>query len=247
MLNYNTFREEPNLTTTLSTFEEALKYNKINCVRVGIVDSYDPETRIAKVNIANKLVTGLKDDGTQITSNYAPIYAKVLFFGWADIGITHPINQGMEGVLLFNDREIESWYINGNINNLAHKRAHSKTDAIFIAGLLSLPNMIATLQDCLNLFYKSTFLKLKEDSINLETKNIQEDYQTKTENFTTKTMQGNITHTGNVNQTGTYTASGIVTAGGLVDTTAATGTFTTSDGKIVTVTNGIVKTITQGG
>lgn len=252
-LNYGNFIEEPNLTTTLESFEEYLKYSEINCCRVGIVESYDPDTRVAKVNIANKLTLSLQDNGAPVTSDYSPIFAKVLFFGWGDIGTTHPINQGMEGILLFNDREIESWYINGNINNLAYKRAHSKTDAIFIAGLLSLPNMIATLQDCLHFFYKETFLKLKENSIELETENIEENYkdkketfETKEQNFTTKTMQGNITLTGNISQTGDTTVSGITTSGGLVDTTAASGQFTTADGKIVTVANGIVKTITQG-
>lgn len=251
-LNYNNLIEEPNFTTTLESFEEFLKYNSINCVRVGIVDSYDANTRVAKVTIANKLTTSIKDNGTPVTQNYAPIYAKVLFFGWKDIGITHPIFQGMEGILLFNDREIESWYINGSVNNLAYKRAHSKTDAILIVGLLSLPNMIATLQDCINLFYKTTFLRIKENSINLETKSITEDYTDKTENFTTKTMKGDVYHTGASTQTGnniingTNTINGVTTSNGLVDTTAATGTFTSDDGKIISVVNGIVKTITSG-
>lgn len=219
-LNYGNFLEEPNLTTTLESFEEFIKYSEINCVRVGIVDSYDENTRVAKVNISNKLTLGIKDDGTAITQNYAPIYAKVWFFGWGNIGITHPINKGMEGVLLFNDREIESWYINGNINNLAYKRAHSKTDAIFIAGLLSLPNMIATLQNCLHLFYKSTDMQLSDTGVAI---------------------------TGNTSITGSAQATGTITGAGLIDTTAASsGTFTTADGKTVTYQNGIIKNVSSG-
>jgi len=214
--NFINLRNEPDLMSVLISFEQMLKYNKINCVRVAIVDEYDKDNRVAKVTIANKLVIGQNDDGSQITQNYAPIYAKVLFFGWGDIGITHPVKQGMEGILLFSDREIESWYINGNINNLSYKRAHSKTDAIFICGLLSLPNMIATLQDCLNLFYKTTLIQLSETGI---------------------VANGNISQTGNITSTGT------VTGASLVDTSGATGTFATDDGKTVTVTNGIIKSI----
>lgn len=193
-LNFNNLKNEPDLISTLSAFEDSIKYNKINCVRVGIVESYDENTRVAKVNIANKLTIGLKDDGTAITQDYAPIYAKVLFFGWSDIGITHPINQGMEGILLFNDRELESWYINGSINNLAYKRAHSKTDAIFIAGLLSLPNMIATLQNCLHLFYKLTDIKLSDTGVEITGNTI---------------INGNLTVNGSIVATGDIIANGI--------------------------------------
>ena len=230
MLNFNNLRNDPDLMTTLKSFEGSLKYNTINCCRIGIVDSYDENTRIAKVLIANKLTTGQDDNGVPITQNYAPIYAKVLFFGWSNIGITHPVLEGSEGILLFNDREIESWYINGNINNLAYTRAHDKTDAIFISGVLSLPNMIASLQDYLHLFYKDSFLKIGETDIKLQTTNIDE-------KFTAKTI------TGDISQTGNNTISGVTTSGGLVDTTAASGSFTSADGKLITVVNGIVKSI----
>lgn len=199
-LNYNNLINEPNLISTLTSFQESLKYNEINCIRVGIIESYDENTRVAKVNIANKLTTGIKEDGTPIVQDYAPIYAKVLFFGWGDIGITHPINQGMEGILLFNDREIESWYINGNINNLAYKRAHSKTDAFFIAGLLSLPNMIATLQNCLHLFYKLTDIKLTDLGVEITGNTV---------------INGNLTVNGNISTTGSITATGDITAAGI--------------------------------
>ena len=194
MTNFQNLKNEPDLLSTLSIFEQALKYNKINCCRVGIVDEYDAENRIAKVTIANKLTLGQNDDGSLITQNYAPIYAKVLFFGWGNIGITHPISKGNEGILLFNDREIESWYISGNITELAYDRAHDKTDAIFISGLLSMPNMLATLQNCINIFYKTKNIQVSETGITINGDTV---------------INGNLQVNGNINATGDIVANGI--------------------------------------
>lgn len=191
---FQNLKNEGDLTSVLMLFEQALKYNKINCCRVGIVEDYDEDNRIAKVIIANKLTLQQNADGSLVTQNYAPIYAKVLFFGWKDIGITHPVLKGSEGILLFNDREIESWYINGQINNLAYERAHDKTDAIFISGLLSLPNMIANLQNCINIFY--------------QTKNIQVSATGITINGDT-TINGNLQVNGNIHATGDIVAGEI--------------------------------------
>lgn len=258
MLNFTNLRNDPDLMSTLKAFEGSLKYNKINCCRIGIVESYDENTRVAKVIIANKLVINQTDAGNEVTQNYAPIYAKVLFFGWREIGITHPVLPGSEGILLFNDREIESWYINGNVNNLAYDRAHAKTDAIFISGVLSLPNMIATLQDYLHFFYKDTFLKMGEEDVKFHTVNVESDYTdkketyktkeesytTKTEDFTTKYETGNKVIVGNITQTGNTTIAGTTNSTVLQDATAATGYIRDSHEKILAyVVDGIVRVI----
>ena len=194
MTDFQNLKNEPGLMSTLKVFEDALKYNKINCCRVGIVDEYDSETRVAKVTIANKLTLNQNDDGSLVTQNYAPIYAKVLFFGWKDVGITHPVIPGSEGLLLFNDREIESWYINGNINDVAYGRAHDKTDAIFISGLLSLPNMLSTLTNCINIFYKTSNIQVFENGITINGNTV---------------INGNLQVNGSINATGDIIANGI--------------------------------------
>ena len=191
---FEQLKNEAGLIQLFKLFEEKLAYNVFNCVRVGIVEEYNPETRTAKIKIANKLVTGVNSDGTQRTQDYAPIYAKVWFFGWCDKCITHPILQGQEGILLFNDRELESWYINGNVNPLAYKRAHSLSDSIFICGLSSLPNIIENSQDRLNLFYQENNIQITENGviINADT-----------------TINGNLTVNGQINATGDIIANGI--------------------------------------
>lgn len=167
-MNYINLSQEPSFENTIEAVKQRISYNEINCVRVGIVQTYDPLTRVVKVLIGNKLVLGINEDGTQNTVNYAPIYAKVVFFGWGEGGATHPIveaekdenGKGTEGILLFNDREIESWFINGNVNDIAYTRAHDKTDAFFIPGIMSLPNMVAAVNDAINIYYGSNSIKI---------------------------------------------------------------------------------------
>jgi len=160
--NYISQTNVPDLFQTLKSTENNILYNRLNCVRVAIVDEFFSDNLTVRVNIANKQVRGLNQDGSQILADYPPIYAKVHFFGWGDVGATYPITKGMEGILLFSDREVESWFINGSVNPLAYDRSHSKTDALFICGLHSMPNMITFVHECLNLFYKNTYIRLSQ-------------------------------------------------------------------------------------
>ncbi len=191
---FEQLKNEPDLLHLFMLFEEKLAYNTMNCVRVGIVEEYNPETRIAKIKIANKLVTGQNSDGTQKVQDYAPIYSKVWFFGWKDIGITHPVVIGSEAIVLFNDRELESWYINGDINPLAYKRSHNLSDSIAIIGLSSIPNTIATNQNSVDIFYKANNIQLGENGITINADT---------------TINGNLTVNGQINATGDIIANGI--------------------------------------
>lgn len=214
MLHFNQEASKTNLFNVL----EALKNNiacNLNCVKVASVTSFDSETMISCCQVKGKRLLGLKKDGNQELTDYPLIYAKTYFLGYGDIGITHPILEGSEGILLFNDRELETWYTTGESGNLAYDRTHDLSDAIFICGLCSQPNLnlLQYLENCLNIYYKETSIQLLETGINIF---------------------------GNINVTG------ITTSDGLVDTTAEErATFTTKDNKIVTIKNGIVKSVVQ--
>lgn len=220
-LNNNLLSTNINLGHVLDSLRDNINYN-LNCVKVAIVESFDKDNLTVCCRVANKRLRRIKDDGSQVLQDYPLIYAKVHYFGWGDIGATFPIEQGMEGILLFNDRELETWFLTGQSGTLAYDRCHNMSDAIFICGIHSIPNMIQIAEACLNLFYKGTDIKLKEDSIEIN---------------------GNTILTGNLTQTGNLTSSGTVTGSNLVDTSGATGTFTTVDDKTVTVVNGIIKSI----
>ena len=167
MLNFVRLTGEPTLINILLGFQEKLLYNDINCCRVAIVNKFYPDTLQVQVNIANKMITDLKNDGSQITKDYALITAKVCY---ACNGISYPLKKGDAGLLLFNDREIESWFVNGEINQLSYDRCHALTDAIFIAGLYAQPNAANAqyIENCLHIFYGTKGIKITDTGLEID-------------------------------------------------------------------------------
>ena len=133
----------------------------INCMRIGVIQEFYPDNLTAQIKLVDKKIIGLNPDGSQILREYPPIYAKVCY---CNPFITFPLIQGTECIALFNDREIETWFINGGSNIQAYPRMHDLTDAIAIVGIRSLPQMIQILTDCLHLFYGQSNLQLKADN-----------------------------------------------------------------------------------
>lgn len=188
--------------------------SELNCVRIGIVEEFYPEDLTVQVRIANKRTIGMNEDGTPRVRDFAPIYAKICY---CNPFITNPVKKGDECVLLFSDREIESWFINGDVNPDSHTRMHDLTDAIAIFGIRSLPNMIEVLTNALHLFYGNSDIQLLENQININSSLL--------------------------NIVGNTTQNGTITATNLNATASATGTFRSSDNKTITVKNGIITSI----
>lgn len=153
----NTFNNMATVPDICSVLKAATNKNslELNCMRIGIVQEFYPEDLTVSVLIANKKDIKQNYNGTQNVRNYALIRAKVCF---CNPFITNPIKQGDECILLFSDREIESWFINGDVNPIAYPRMHDLTDAVAIFGIRSLPNMIEILQDCLHLMHPTKVL-----------------------------------------------------------------------------------------
>ena len=130
-LNNQGLSHKTTLYNVLQALKDTINYN-MNCVKIATVVSFDATTMTAKCRVNNKRLRQLKQDGNQVLENYPDIFAKVHFLGWGDIGATFPITEGMEGVLLFNDRELETWYLTSEPGKLAYDRCHDLSDAIFI-------------------------------------------------------------------------------------------------------------------
>lgn len=156
---FQQFALPADLTQTLQTAGSKTAA-QINCMRIATILEFYPENLTAQVKLVDKKLTGLNPDGSQILKEYPPIYAKVCY---CNPFATFPLTEGMECILLFNDREIETWFINGGSNIQAYPRMHDLTDAIAIVGIRSLPKMIQILTDCLHLFYGQSDIQLKAE------------------------------------------------------------------------------------
>lgn len=160
---FNQLGSTPNMGQIIKTSGLNIA-SELNCMRIGIVQEFYPDDLTVQVQIAGKKQVGLNPDGTQIVREYAPIYAKVCY---CNPFITYPIKQGDECILLFADREIESWFINGDINPETHPRMHDLTDAVALFGIRSIPNMIQILNDCLHLFFGNSSIELTKNGVNI--------------------------------------------------------------------------------
>lgn len=189
--------------------------SELNCMKIGIVQEFYPDDLTVQVRIASKKPVGLNPDGTQRVRDYALIYAKVCY---CNPFITYPIKKGDECVLLFSDREIESWFINGDVNPESYPRMHDLTDAVALFGIRSIPNMVQILTDALHLYFGNSEIQLKENQININT--------------TALNITGNTTQTGNI------------TATNLSATAAPSAEFRGMYGERIVVTNGIITSIT---
>lgn len=252
--NFNNLTSKTSIYNVLEALKDNINYN-INCIKIAKVIEFFPNNLTVSCQVMNKQMLGINQTGNQILQDYPIIYANVHFFGWGDIGATYPIEEGMEGILLFNDREKETWFTTGETGNLAYNRCHNLSDAIFICGIHSLPNMIEFINECLNIYHDQSYIRLYDKKLDIKTID-----EIKTETKATKitsetnTIKATATPTetkpypnaieGNTKITGTLTVSSTANANVLKDDTAATDSFTSADGKTITVVNGIVRTIT---
>lgn len=160
---FNQLGSTPDLGQIIKTSGLSIA-SELNCMRIAIVQEFYPEDLTVQVQIAGKKTVGLNSDGSQRVREYAPIYAKICY---CNPFITYPIKKGDECVLLFSDREIESWFINGDVNPEGYTRMHDLTDAVALFGIRSIPNMISILSDALHLFYGNSSIELTESGVNI--------------------------------------------------------------------------------
>lgn len=192
----------------LQALKNTINYN-LNCIKIATVIEFNPTLMTVKCRVNNKRLRQLKNDGNQVLEEYPDIYAKCHFFGWGGIGAVYPIEPGMEGFLLFNDRELETWFLTGNGGKLAYDRCHDLTDAIFVCGLHSQPNLpqLPFIEECLHIYYKGSDFQIKDKSVTENTKehtlnaedSIEENTKEKTVNASTSIEENTINYTINAN------------------------------------------------
>lgn len=132
----------------VTTFSDVLDANKrqtqseINCVKIGVVQSFDEDTQRASVQIAYKQVKDILEDGTKVWVDYPLLLdcPVVTLFGGVDF-LSMPIQPGDNCLVFFNDNEIDQWATNG-LGNPETFRMHDLSDGIALVGIRPLTNSI---------------------------------------------------------------------------------------------------------
>lgn len=153
---------------TLSDYMNLMKRDvslSINCVQIGTIQKYNEVSNTAsvKINFLRQLASGDKIEYPVLED--CPVF--ILNGGGASI--TFPIAPGDQCLILFNDRNIDNWYLDGSIKEPRDNRVHSIADGMILVGISdSAHAIIAPSQSaCLNGGSKK--IAIKNDATDLKT------------------------------------------------------------------------------
>jgi hypothetical protein len=126
---------QPELRDVLDKYKFDIS-RSINCVQIGTIKSYNASLNTAEisVNFKTQLADGRIFDGPVLAD--CPVF--VLSGGGAFINM--PIVAGDTCIVLFNDRDIDTWWFSGQVYVPNSPRAHSFSDGIALVGIRPLTN-----------------------------------------------------------------------------------------------------------
>ena len=122
------------LETLLSSVAYEISKN-INCVKIGVIQSFDAATQEATVAVAFTQVTSIAPDGSRTLAEYPLLLnVPVIFPSGGGFTLTFPIADGDECVVLFNT-QIDNWLAQGAGQPPTVGRVHDLSDGIAIVGI----------------------------------------------------------------------------------------------------------------
>lgn len=130
LIGYGLPLKEPQLADVLTVMKTQLLIN-LNCVKVGRITAFHAATHTADVQVLFQRV--LK---TGVVASYPKLQNCPVFTlqgGGASVQL--PIAVGDTCLLLFADRNLDSWYLNGNEQPPLDGRLHDLSDGVALVGL----------------------------------------------------------------------------------------------------------------
>ena len=122
MDNFNQLVNDPTIYSVIKAFQ-AETFAKLNVMRIGVIDEVLADNEV-RCSITNKKLLKTNPDGTSTWRDYPPIFAKVWYMGSGSSGIDYPLTTGTPCLLLFNDREFNSYFASGQVSPLANTLMH---------------------------------------------------------------------------------------------------------------------------
>ncbi len=151
---------EPSLKLALDLLKTDI-FSSFNCHAVGNIESFDVADQTAKISIAYSRST--IDDVEKLKEYPVLIDCPVIVLTGGKGSLTLPIAKGDQCLVLFNDRDIDSWFAGGATALLNTTRKHSFSDGIALVGLHSLNKSISNYSsDRVELGYDQTKISIKD-------------------------------------------------------------------------------------
>jgi hypothetical protein len=148
----------------------ALKNNifaTLNCIQIGKINSYDKTTQSAEIDIQIKRV---KEDGTLV--NYPLLVdCPVIVMQGGGAFIDFPIKKGDYCLIFFNDRNIDDWWLSGNVKEPKTKRKHNLSDGFCLVGINTKNSALALDGTKLRLEFDGNTIELGPTGIDINDKN----------------------------------------------------------------------------
>jgi hypothetical protein len=124
----------PDLRSLLTDLKKEIFYG-LNCHQVGVINSFDPTTQTATVQIQV-----LRNIGNTQVAYPLLTDCPVIFPSGGGAYMTFPVAKGDPCLVLFNDRDLDLWFTTGNVVGPNSARAHSLSDGIVLVGIRNKTN-----------------------------------------------------------------------------------------------------------
>lgn len=129
--------QEPDLNALLAQLKQDIFYS-LNCHQVGRIVNFNATRQTAQIELSMLRVVGSR------LVNYPTIVDCPVFVHSGGGGcITMPIQPGDTCLVLFNDRNIDSWFSTGNVVAPNTRRAHDLSDGMALVGFRNLANKVS--------------------------------------------------------------------------------------------------------
>jgi hypothetical protein len=129
-------KDDIELKDVLEDFQRNMFAN-FNCHSIGQIISFDNNNQTARIQIQYK-----RNVNNNFVSYPVLVDCPCVILTGGSVSLRMPIKAGDSCLVLFNDRDIDNWFISGEENILNSERMHDLSDGIALVGIRHLKNIL---------------------------------------------------------------------------------------------------------